>query len=293
VKKHRQVYLILALGLLAASQSGNIIRLGEAHPVAIAAWRLLLATFMIWPFAKQPLVWLKRLSKRDLGLLVLSGIALATHFFAWIAAVQNTTVANAAIFFSINPVLMAVAAFFIFRERVGIRLIVSIILGLAGVLVIGINDFEWSPHHLKGDIWAMVCALLFVIYFLCGKRLRRQLPNQVYVLFIYAVAAAVGFVCLFCMKLPLWDYSAQTWLCFLLMAMVPTMLGHTLLNYSLRYLRVNWISTATLSEPLFAGLVAYYAWGESLSLAVGIGYILICLSVMVLMLDLRRGSQSY
>ena len=35
--------VLLAIGLLAASQSGNIIRLADAHPVAICAWRLILA----------------------------------------------------------------------------------------------------------------------------------------------------------------------------------------------------------------------------------------------------------
>ncbi|MEE8410659.1 MAG: hypothetical protein V3T05_13745 [Myxococcota bacterium] len=41
-----RIYIFLAIGLVAASQSGNIIRIGDAHPVAIAAWRLLLASLL-------------------------------------------------------------------------------------------------------------------------------------------------------------------------------------------------------------------------------------------------------
>ena len=48
----------------------------------------------------------------------MAGAALATHFFAWIAAVQLSTVANAAVFFSVNPVIIALAGYFIFGERV-------------------------------------------------------------------------------------------------------------------------------------------------------------------------------
>ncbi|MFC1654976.1 EamA family transporter, partial [Myxococcota bacterium] len=94
-----KVYLFLAFGLLAASQSGNIIRLGEAHPVAIAAWRLIIAALLLLPLCGGRLRELKKLSGLDRALLVLAGIFLATHFFTWIAAVQMTTVANAAVFF--------------------------------------------------------------------------------------------------------------------------------------------------------------------------------------------------
>ena len=287
-----KVYLFLAAGLLAASQSGNIIRLGEAHPVAIAAWRLLIASVLLLPLAGSRLRELKKLSRPDRALLVLAGIFLATHFFAWITAVQMTTVTNAAVFFSINPVMAALGGLIFFREKIGWRLGAAIGLGMAGVLTIGLDDFSLSQKHFAGDMWAVVCGGLFAGYFLIGRRLRRTMDTGVYVASVYGVAAILSFACLLVLGLPVVDYGSQTWLCFVLMALVPTMIGHTSYNYALKYIAVGWIAVATLTEPVFAGVVAFFAWGEGITWLVALGYLLICLSVAVLMLPRRTARPS-
>lgn len=287
----RRVYLFLVIGLVAASQSGNIIRLGEASPVAIAAWRLVLATVLLVPVAGRRLGLLRTLPRRDLLLLGAAGLALALHFFAWIAAVQRTTVANAATFFSVNPVLTAAAAYLVFRERAGRALVASIALGIAGVAATGLGDLGLRPAQLVGDGYAVLCSLLFTVYFLVGKRLRRSLPTAVYVTVVYGVAAVFSFACLAALDLPLADYAPRTWLCFGLMALVPTVIGHTAMNNALGHLDAGWIATSTLSEPLLAGLVAFLAWGETVTAAGAVGYGLISLSVVVLALARPGGGE--
>lgn len=289
----RRATLFLILGLAAASQSGNIIRLADAHPVALAAWRLLIASALLAPLAGNDLKLLFRLKGKDALLLILAGVTLAVHFFAWIAAVQHTTVANAAVFFSINPVFTATASFFFFKERAGPKLMLSIAVGIAGVVVLGGGDLSFNREHLTGDLLAILCSVLFTVYFLLGKRLRKQLPTGAYVTAVYGVAAVTAFACLFAMKLPLVAYNNATWLSFFLLALGPTMLGHTSVNHALRFIPAGKISTATLSEPLLAGLVAYLAWGESVTVQTAAGYVLISASVVVLASDWkpRRSSR--
>ena len=281
-----RVYAFLVIGLIAVSQSGNIIRLGDANPVAIAAWRLLIATVLLSPLAAGQFTQIKKLPRTDMILLLLAGISLAGHFFAWIYAVQLTTVAHAAIFLSINPVITATAGYLIFKEKVTSKLFISILLGIAGVACTGIRDLDLASTHFAGNMMALVCSIIFSVYFLLGKRLRRTLSNQIYVTSVYGTAAVFSFVCMLFMDLPLVEYSAQTWLCFVLMALIPTMAGHTALNNSLKYIDAGRISAATLSEPLLAGLVAWLAWNESVTSFTVIGYVLICASVIVLVLDM-------
>ncbi|MBU0753955.1 MAG: EamA family transporter, partial [Planctomycetes bacterium] len=71
------VIAFLCLGLAAASQSGNIIRLGEAHPIALAAWRLLIAAVLLAPLAGKDLKHVFNLGNKDRFLLCLAGLALA------------------------------------------------------------------------------------------------------------------------------------------------------------------------------------------------------------------------
>lgn len=280
-KAPASVYFFLMVGLVAASQSGNIIRLGDAHPAAIAAWRLLLASAMLFPLAAGELRALAALTRRERVMLLLSGVALAFHFFLWIGAVQRTTVANAALFFAINPVITALAARLLFKEKLGKALALSILMGVAGVLVLGGGDLSVRPDHLPGNLMAIGCSVLFTVYFLLGKKLRTRLPTAVYVTACYGVAATVGFICLLALRLPIVSYSGRTWLCFLMMAVIPTMIGHTSINHAVRYLAAGWISAATLCEPLFAGLVAYLVWGEDVTIHAVLGYVLIAVSVLM------------
>jgi drug/metabolite transporter (DMT)-like permease len=111
------------------------------------------------------------------------------------------------------------------------------------------------------------------------------LATPVYVASIYGVAALTAFGALAWKALPLITYDSRTWVCFALLAVVPTMIGHTSFNHALRWIPPGRLSVATLSEPLLGGAVAWFAWDEPVSGATVAGYVLICASVLVLVLD--------
>jgi drug/metabolite transporter (DMT)-like permease len=109
----------------------------------------------------------------------------------------------------------------------------------------------------------------------------------VYVTYLYGIAAVVGFVAMAVLEVPATGYTSRTWLCFLLMALVPTLLGHTSFNYALRWIDAGRLAVFTLVEPALAGLVAWLAWGEEPGLGSIAGYALVCLSVLVLVTEKR------
>jgi len=275
---------ILPVAVFATSQSGNIVRLGDAHPATMAAWRLAIASLLLAPMAGRGLFRLASLSARDRGLLLLAGVALSAHLCTWIAAVQITSVANAALFFAVNPVMTALGARWFYGERAGPGLVASIVLGLAGVAVAGWGDLHLGTERAAGDALALLCSLLFTVYFLAGKRVRQAVATPEYVAATYAVAAAASFAVSGWLGKPAFAHTPRTWLCFVLLALVPTMIGHTGLNHALRYVDAGRIAAATLAEPLLAGVVAFFAWGEPPGAAGLAGYALVAASVVVLVL---------
>ncbi len=281
----RKAWIFLFIGIVAASQSGNIVRLSDASPLAISAWRLAIASLLLAPLAGRRLRGIASLGAVDILFLVLAGVSLAFHFFAWIGAVQRTTVANAAIFFAVNPLVTAVGGFIFFRERPSRRLAMSIALGLIAVVFIGISDLDVNPARFGGNALAVLASLLFTAYFLLGKRVRSKVDTSAYVTAVYGVAAITGFVAMLVTGVPVADYSSRNWTCFLLMALVPTMIGHTSINNALPYIQAGRISAAILMEPLTAGLGAAIFWGEDVQVHTIAGYALICLSVLILVLD--------
>ena len=100
--------IILALSLVTLSQAGNIIRICDAPPVTVAFYRLIIAFLVLFPIAFFRLrSRVFSLSGKAFMQIICMGTLFAFHFFTWIEAIQNTTVANAAICFSVAPVLTA------------------------------------------------------------------------------------------------------------------------------------------------------------------------------------------
>ena len=277
--------LLLATGILATSQSGNIIRLGAASPIAITMWRLTLASLFILPFALKSRFRLHVLSHREKGLIVLCGVLLALHFYSWIYAVQKTTVANACIIFSLNPLFTALADRFMFKEKLSGKFISALTCGIIGVGIVAWEGVSLGREHALGVLSSLVCALFFTAYFLIGKTLRRKMPTSVYVTAIYGIAAVISLALLLCTGTPLIHYTPQTWLCFSLMALVPTIIGHTTLNYALGRYTASWVSTLTLAEPLLAAIGASLFWREPFTPSTIGGFFLISLSTMILATD--------
>lgn len=277
-----KVYLILSIGIIAGAQSGNLVRLGTASPFAIATYRLLLAGILMSLLAGRQLKQLAALTKGQWALLAASALGLGLHFITWITAVQNTTVANAAILFATNPIFTSIGAIFFFKEKFSRRAIVALLLGIAGTIVISMGDISIEQSHLYGDLMALICALFFTSYFLMGKSLRSHLDTTVYVAAIYLLAGIAGVILMAIIKVPFVGYDNQTYLCFLLMALIPTMIGHTGINYANGYMKASTVSIATLAEVPIAALVAAAAWGEKVTWAIGLGFILVTAAVVII-----------
>jgi drug/metabolite transporter (DMT)-like permease len=126
---------------------------------------------------------------------------------------------------------------------------------------------------------------------LAGKSLRSVLDNRAYATALYGLASLAFFVVLLAIGLPVVEYPAAAWLCFGLMALVPTVLGHTGLNHALKYLDAGRVSLATLAEPALAGTVAWLAWAEPLTLQSLAGYAVIAAAVVLLVTE-RRGLEA-
>ncbi|MEX0979851.1 MAG: DMT family transporter, partial [Gemmatimonadota bacterium] len=89
-------------------------------------------------------------------------------------------------------------------------------------------------------------------------RLRRKLDLWTYVGVVYGVAAAVlSAAILLTPAVSLTGYARADWLVFLALAAGPMMLGHTGVNYALRYIPAYIANLAVLGEPVGAILLAW------------------------------------
>ena len=248
----------LVVGVLAISWGGPLVRFASAPALAVSAWRLLFAVFFIAVVLLVRRAPVPRLSRRDMLLAAVSGVFLALHFWSWIASIDLTTVSSSVVLVSTQPVFVALLSGLFLGERATRRQWLGIAVAVSGAAVVAWGDFGLGPRALLGDALALAGAVFVSIYFVIGRRLRQQLDLWWYIFIIYGIASLTLVIAIAVMPdVPLTGFPPRDWLIFVALAAGPMMLGHTAVNYALRYVRAYLANLALLGEPIGATLIAW------------------------------------
>jgi len=275
-------YLVLALGVVSVSFAAIFIRLADAPVLVIAAYRLMLASLLINPIAyARSRYELLHLIKAGLALPLLSGVLLALHFVLWIASLSYTTVASSVVLVTANPVFVALASHFLFREKLSRQVIVGIAVCLAGAALIGYGDWTLGLKPLFGDLLALLGAIAVAGYYLIGRRLRQTTGALSYASIVYSSAALVLLLSALALRYPLLGYSSTTYVMLVLLALIPQTVGHLSLNWSLRFVSATLVAIAVLGEPVGATVLALAILHEVPTLTQVLGGILILSGIFV------------
>jgi drug/metabolite transporter (DMT)-like permease len=266
------------LGVLTVSTAAVLIRLAQAevHSLVVAAWRLTLATLILAPIALgRYRHQLKALTAGEWRSALLSGVLLAIHFGTWITSLALTSVAASVILVWTSPIFVGLASHLFLGERLTRSMIIALVVAIAGSVVIGVADLGEGTHRLQGDLLAVMGAISGAGYFLIGRRLRRRLSLLAYVFPVYGTAAVVLMTVMLVAGLGPVPQHPQTWLWLVLMAVGPQILGHSSLNWALRYFSATFVSLVALGEPVGSALLAWWLLGERPTIWAVLGGILI------------------
>ena len=270
----------MAVAVVAMSWAAPLIRLSAAPPLAIAAWRLTIATLLLAPAlagsTSQRAEW-ARLGWPARRIAMVAGVFLALHFAAWITSLRLTSVAASAVLVSLSPVFAWVFSRAFLGERPARRQAIGIALAIAGAAIIALGDARAAGRGaLIGDLLALAGAAFGGAYFVIGRRLRADLGLVAYITPVYGVAAVVLLAWATGRHEAFVAYPARDWLVFTALAVGPMLVGHGGLNYALRYLPAYTVNVAALGEPIGATLIAWLlpAIAEPPSLAALAGGIL-------------------
>jgi drug/metabolite transporter (DMT)-like permease len=270
------------VGVLAVGAAAIFIRLADAPALGIAFWRCALGVLALLPLAalrreKVP-------EGRDLGTGAVAGIALGAHFGTWIASLDYTSVAASVVLVSTTPIFVAVAAYLLFGERTSVVSFVGIALAIAGTTAIAGGGPGSDTAALLGNVLALAGAVAMAVYVLIGRSLRTggvgALP---YSIVGYSAAALALLPVALLSGVQLWGYSATTWFWLFVVTLGPQLLGHTVLNWALEYVRASIVSGAILAEPVIAALLAWLILSERPALATLLGGLVVLAGLYLLL----------
>jgi len=255
VKKY---YLGLIVAIASVSFAAVLIVSTDTAPLTIAFYRLLFTTLLLLPFLLMPRyrAELASLPRSRVYLMTGIGVVLAGHFAFWITSLEYTSVASSVILVTAHPVLVTPLAAAVLKERyTGINA-AGIGLSLLGVSILVLGNYGLEAATLKGNLLAMLGGAAAGIYILGGRSMRRTVSTPAYAITVYGVAAAVLLTLCLAFRAPLASMHGRDLGLIMLMALGPGILGHTLYNWSLKYVRAGVASVSLLGEPLGSSLLA-------------------------------------
>jgi drug/metabolite transporter (DMT)-like permease len=255
----------IVVGVLAVSSAAVLIRIADAHPLAIAFWRCFGGALALAPFAIRAQRRAPALDRGQRLQLTAAGAFLALHFGLWIASLDYTTVASSVTLVAMSPIFVAVGASVFLREPPRRRTWVGMTLTIVGAVVIGAGDLRHAGlgrEALLGDAMALGGAVAIAGYLLVGRSARQRLPTTTYAAIVYGVGAAILLPVCVIFGIELLGYDTVTWLMLAALIVGPQLLGHTVFNALLGAVTATVVSIVVLAEPVAAAVLAWIVLAE-------------------------------
>ncbi|MBS1252024.1 MAG: putative cystine transporter YijE [Anaerolineales bacterium] len=256
-------YIGLSTGVVAVSFAAIFIRWADAPPLAIAAYRLTIASVLLAPVvlltARHEL---RSLSWPDFRLALLSGAFLGFHFAFWITSLDYTSVASSVVFVTTGPLWVGLGAHLFTDDQLSRGIVAGLIIAVLGGIIIGYGDIGIGSTELLGDLLAIAGAVMVAGYLLIGRTLRPKVSLITYIFLTYGAAALELLIIAILTHQSFTGYTANTYLMFLLLAVAPQLVGHSLFNWALRYLSATYVSVTIMGEPIGSTLLAWFLLNE-------------------------------
>lgn len=241
---------------------------------SIAFWRLVIACLVL---ALAQLAIRKSFSfnliKRNFKELLILSFLFGIHLILFISAVKDTTILNATLLVNTAPIFSTFISSFVYKLKPSRLAIVGLILSFMGVCAIAYAETTMAATNsslngfspsLKGDLEALLAALVEAFYLNYGRKIRNQMDILPTMFTIYLLTAIiVGFLALLTvdktLKLPT---STETIFMLVGLGVLPTATAHTLYFSSLSNLKSFETATMALIEPIGSTLLGVILFQE-------------------------------
>ncbi len=198
---------------------------------------------------------LRALARRQRAAVGLAGVLLGAHFVLFFGGLATTSFAAAVALVSLEPIAVVLAAFFAFGIRPTPRELLGLLVATAGAVVVA-SGAGTGDHRLAGDLMVVAAVVLYGAYVASARGLRDALPPLPYAAAVYAVSTLFLLPLALYLGLHAGMPRPQSSLAILGLALIPTLIGHTLVQ-----------RVARRAPPV---LVALVSPGETVgSLAIG------------------------
>ena len=264
-----KLYFLLLVALISVSSTSLVIRYVESVPaLTMAFWRMLLASGFLWVYSLSK----KRtfLSKTNKKRILIAGISLGLHFSFFFLGVRNTSIANATLLATTGPFFTTLIAYLKgtkFEKEVYWGLGISTI----GLLIVQGQSINLETRFLYGNFLSLLSGMCIAVTYIFAAKIRKNTENTTYGRTLFFIASITIALLAFLVGDSLINFKKEQFIWLLFLGFVPSILGHNLLNYSIKFLSPTAVASVPLGEPLIASVFGYVLFSEALPLEAIVG----------------------
>ncbi|NHZ87068.1 MAG: EamA family transporter [Planctomycetia bacterium] len=282
-----KINIILVLALFAVSTSSIIARfLPDVSSIVISLWRLVFASVAVWlySFIKPQ----NKINKQNLIPFILSGFFLGLHFVCFYQAVKLTSIANATLLGITAPMFTLLIERFVLKRKFKQIVIIGFIVALVGTIIITGLNFSLTDVSELGKLYGLSAALCIALVYLLANKIRTNTSTVSYTRLLYLIAALFLFVIASTNGENIFALNKSDYLWLLALGLIPTILGHSLLYYGIKFTSPTIIASVPLGEPVIASILAWMIFLEKVPFITLAGGVLILFGVYLIIVNSPR-----
>ena len=266
-----KITLLLILALLSVSTSPIIGRaLVGVNAVSISFWRMFIAAIVLWLFSLIKPQGKMKVSI-NINRTICAGILLGIHFALFFEAIKITKIANATFLGTLAPFFTLIIELYILKRYYSSKILLGLFLTLIGSIIILGYQFNIESQYTIGNLYAVLCSICIAIALMIGEKVRQKEDTIVYTRLLYLSASFTLFIISILVNETLFSFNRNEFLGLVFLGLVPTILGHNSIYYSLKYVPPTIVAAFPLGEPIIATFFAFFIFSEYISLNIFIG----------------------
>lgn len=268
--------LMLVASMTIFGTLGLFVRNISVSSGELALYRAVLAALLLTGFfvlSKQHIPLSK--VKKEIPLLLASGVAMGINWILLFQAYKYTTVSAATLSYYFAPVIVTVVCPFLFREKLTMKQIICFIMSTVGlVLIIGIGDVH-GDSNIIGILFGLGAAVFYATVILLNKFIKKvEGIHRTFLQFIAAIITLTPYV-LCTSGITLGSLNNIGWINLLIVGLVHTGITYCMYFSSLKELPGQKVAILSYIDPLVAVLISVTVLGETMTMSQVIGGMLI------------------
>lgn len=266
---------ILFIGIWCISLAAVFVKLADAPPIATGFYRLLFAAFSAVPilfFLQKrrlptepgpPFFSLKFWEFRRFA--VFGGLIFGINLAIWNTAIVVGNATMATLLNNLAPIWTGIFAALFFAEKPTRNFWLGLAIALLGTVIAYWPKLAAASLDLSSTM-GLFGSFFYAFYVIFQKKARNGHLSPLEMLFWVSASGAVflGILSLI-LGTQLTGFTAETWLIFVAIALISSLVGWTFIGFSIGKLPVQVTSVALLNQAVFTGILDWLVFGVSLT----------------------------